>query len=176
MAKLMTPTHKRMWSTKEPSIKTPSRDDLVYMAGLFDGEGSIFLGKGHVKRRQPQVSPHVSVSMCDPEGPMLFFDNFGGHLVRMEFKNGVCRPALSWRLKSAPSIRRFVELVGPFVRTKQPQIMLMEAFLETVVPAGTNTKLADGVQEKRFLLYEMMKEAKRLHGAFPTENVAAGVY
>ena len=53
--------------------------DWAYLAGIIDGEGSIFLSKNNGGK---SVQPHVVVAMSTPQPIKWVYRTFGGHYKR----------------------------------------------------------------------------------------------
>ena len=101
--------------------------DLAYMAGLFDGEGSISIGK-HLKigRWNPTYSLKVTMAMANPYIPHLFQMAIGG-VVKGYERKGKRLPTWYWYLESKKAIP-FLEAIMPYLRLKQDEARLAQEF------------------------------------------------
>jgi hypothetical protein len=101
-----------------------THDDLVYAAGLFDGEGCIQIARQkHARGRNKKAYfMLVTLTMVDPLLPSWLHRGFGGTLFlsRLSRKNPAHRDAWFWSACGANALH-FLEVVGPFMRQKKPQ-------------------------------------------------------
>ena len=101
--------------------------DIAYMAGIFDGEGCISIGK-HQRRKNwnPTYSLKISVVMCNPYIPKLFQMAFGGRIDCYE-RVGYKLPHWNWHLDSKNTIP-FLEAIMPYLRLKRDEARLALEF------------------------------------------------
>jgi hypothetical protein len=101
------------------------REQLIYAAGLFDGEGCV----GVYATAYRHCIVRMAVGMATPQGPSLFAELFGGHVKLCSYRrpkgdgSGYYQPVYHWFLTSARAARALQQLV-PFLREKQPQAVL----------------------------------------------------
>ena len=70
------------------------RNKLLFLAGLFDGEGSFgFWGKGDGRK-----SFQCSVEMCDKDSVKKFADFFGGNVVKPRLRKSHWTQTYKWKL------------------------------------------------------------------------------
>lgn len=105
--------------------------DLSYVAGFFDGEGSITVTP--VKRSPRGLSPNhtlqVSIGNTDPRALEWIHNNFGGSLtVRYPNKKNH-RNVLQWIIRAAMALP-FLRAIEPFVKMKREQVRLGIQFQE----------------------------------------------
>jgi len=101
--------------------------DLAYLAGIFDGEGSISITKSHRNKKfNPTYAIRISVQMCNPYIPHLFLDTFGGSINCYEHK-GNQLPHWHWHLWSTKAIP-FLETLMPYLRLKKNEAELAIEF------------------------------------------------
>lgn len=101
------------------------RTELAWLAGLFDGEGSVNLRfwANHPKCRSG--SWHLTASITNTHAPTILTvrDILGfGHVTR-EVRPAPRRPVYDWKV-AARSAERFLRLIQPFVVTKREQVRL----------------------------------------------------
>ena len=101
--------------------------DLAYLAGIFDGEGSISIARVERKgRKNPRYQLAVSLSICTPYIPNLFKMGFGGS-INVQERGGKRRPIWTWR----PGIKEglcFLEVINPYLRLKKDEALLALQF------------------------------------------------
>ena len=70
------------------------RNKLLFLAGLFDGEGSFGVwGKGNGRK-----SFQCSVEMCDRDSVKKFADFFGGNVVKPRLRKSHWTQTYKWKL------------------------------------------------------------------------------
>lgn len=96
---------------------------LAYLAGLIDGEGSVFLRHGWTRRR---ILPMVRVSNTDPKMIRWIHENFGGterHVMKpteKERRTGKRKkPLYRWETDSILACKALLDAVLPFLITKK---------------------------------------------------------
>lgn len=90
-------------------------EDLAYIAGLFDGEGSISVSRSPNCIKNIRVL--VSVTMCDREGPDFIGSVLGGTVTKLKRKTKTGKDIYSWALyckKAAAAL----ELLLPYLKVK----------------------------------------------------------
>ena len=87
---------------KELQLKMPKEsyenlnetNKLLFLAGLFDGEGSFGVwGKGNGRK-----SFQCSVEMCDKDSVQKFADFFGGNVVKPRLRKSHWSQTYKWKL------------------------------------------------------------------------------
>ena len=70
------------------------KNKLLFLAGLFDGEGSFGVwGKGNGRK-----SFQCSVEMCDKDSVQKFADFFGGNVVKPRLRKSHWTQTYKWKL------------------------------------------------------------------------------
>jgi hypothetical protein len=107
--------------------------NIYYIAGIFDGEGSIGLHKRTVKEssRGYLYYPKIRLGMTG-EGTKIVEElknQFGGHIGwrRYPTKN---RDLLTWTITSKFDIQRFLDAVAPYLIVKKKQAFAVMSFYE----------------------------------------------
>lgn len=110
-------------------------EQLAYMAGYFDGEGSLGLYK---KRRDGvfyAVSTRVTITQLTDDVLRDFFDAFGGALILMdrpERKESKHTRYWSWSCDHQSNARMLVKTLMPYLREKRAEAELMLHYLDNV--------------------------------------------
>jgi len=79
---------------KESYENLNERNKLLFLAGLFDGEGSFGVwGKGDGRK-----SFQCSVEMCDEDSVKKFADFFGGRVVKPRVRKSHWSQTYKWKL------------------------------------------------------------------------------
>lgn len=93
----------------------PTKKQLIYIAGLFDGEGCITYNQ----------SPYVSITSCYPHHLRLISNSMGmGQVRRLREKSGQYRTCYRYELTGRNAID-FLILVHPFLIEKSYQASLL---------------------------------------------------
>ena len=129
-------------------VRLSTRDDCIYAAGLFDGEGSAVLTIRKVKNRNDAARPYRSVVLCASIAntylPVLVWvkERWGGTIsgtVRSRAQDR--RPCFIWNTNSK-NAGLFLADIAPFVRIKRDQVENALAFQATKRRRGS-TPLSD---------------------------------
>ena len=89
-------THKELQlrMPKESYENLNETNKLLFLAGLFDGEGSFGVwGKGNGRK-----SFQCSVEMCDKDSVQKFADFFGGNVVKPRLRKSHWTQTYKWKL------------------------------------------------------------------------------
>lgn len=89
--------------------------NLIYAAGLIDGEGSILLTRG--SRNDKFRHPCVSVSNTSKELIDFLKENFGGTVSKHKTYKAHHKPSWSWSVSYNAAVL-FVEQIRPFLKEK----------------------------------------------------------
>jgi hypothetical protein len=105
--------------------------DKAYIAGFFDGEGSV--GVYH-KAYKENAKKYYTVKMAFSQrkaGTLLWLHGiFGGALVNVKHSNGVSRPYHDLVIEDRKIIRIILRALLPYLREKKDQVELLLAFIE----------------------------------------------
>ncbi len=88
-----------------------SDKELPYIAGLFDGEGSITLVRHRSNRTH---SPQVSIASTDYEVVLWCQKRFGGSIVTKQPRKSNHSVSYDWRLTDRQSLE-FLKLIRPYL-------------------------------------------------------------
>lgn len=119
---------------------------LAYLAGFFDGEGTISILKR--KKGNWNVSHFIRVSIGQKDGATLDWvkENFGGNVYNVKRDN-----SFTWAISDFKAYE-FVKTISPFLRYKKPQADLAIKFYE------------ERIMNSR-------KETKHLHSSLTSEEL-----
>lgn len=103
---------------------TPPLDIVIYTAGIFDGEGTISLGKQH---KTNGIVLRASISSTDID--FLYrirqdWGNLGSIYVRKAVRRPKQKIEGSWRM-SSQQVRHFLALLEPYLRIKRDRARLV---------------------------------------------------
>ncbi len=99
--------------------KTPSESDILYTAGIFDGEGTIAINRNKSAGGGPRWWLLASVANTDMRLHNWLQQTFGGH-IRVNSRKNPARPCYHWTLTSRQAAD-FLRLLRPFLKIKGEQ-------------------------------------------------------
>jgi len=112
-------------------IKTTLNElDLSYIAGFFDGEGSVTIHHNYApspRGKSPNHTLQVSIGNTDPRVIVWIHEHFGGALtMRSGFKPNH-RDVIQWMARSNKAAR-FLRMILPYLRMKREQAEIALTF------------------------------------------------
>lgn len=96
--------------------------NLNYVAGLFDGEGYVYIFK-KVKRNHIGYYVCTGIGMCYKPIIVTLHQNFGGHINASQHKNPKHRTQFMWGLVNQQAAK-FLRQIQPYSVVKQAEIDL----------------------------------------------------
>jgi hypothetical protein len=117
----------------------PTTHDLIYMAGLFDGEGSVGIyqhGKPTARRKVAQFMLIVQLSGTHEPMMQWVHRTFGGN-IRREHDKPTTNPkwSMAWRWKTnSQHAGLFLSSIYPYLKAKRSQVrvaLTFQAHVET---------------------------------------------
>lgn len=149
--------------------------DLRYVAGLFDGEGYVYIFK---KSRQGHVGYYLSAGITMTHRPILeqLHQQFGGHLNgnRTYEQNPNHRTQFHWGLANSVA-GNFIRLIQPFSIVKLDQIDLGLALQDHIDLIGYPKKeQREEVRAFREDLFQKCKAMKKIEFEMIPKKYADG--
>lgn len=130
--------------------------ELAYLAGFFDGEGSISILKNlynmAARRGNPRYDLCARISNQHLETLLRCKEAFGGSIGGSANAN-----AFYWSVSSIKAYR-FLQEIEPFIRIKKSQLQLAKQFQELKSSRRTRTALT----EEELCLYEQFQLAMKM--------------
>jgi hypothetical protein len=117
------------WRSRAARIKGSERD-VLYAAGIFDGEGSIGINRNRTPKGSYRWWLVVSVANIDMRLHIWLQATFGGH-VRVNSRKNPARPCYHWTLTSRQAAD-FLKLLSPFLKIKGEQAAVGMEFQEAI--------------------------------------------
>jgi hypothetical protein len=142
-----------MWESIVEKIMDLKDTEKAYIAGLFDGEGTI----GIWPNSERKYGCRVAIYNTHKEVMDWLSMKMGG-AVDVQSKDK--RPCYRWQISHRQSIRVFIKAVQPYTIIKAAQLRLMLEFFQT----------DSGSQERRMELVQAMKDAKRESHPTPSDD------
>src|SRR5690348_6559177 len=107
-------------------------NDLSYMAGFFDGEGTVGIKFIKSSRKVPLHSPYVTVSQVTP-GVLRWMREYFGGSIYLKPPSAKGQGIWCWQLSQRLAIN-FLKEIQPYLRIKKAEAeLVIEAFQERVV-------------------------------------------
>jgi hypothetical protein len=119
--------------------------DLSYLAGFFDGEGSIVIRQSHT------IYLQINVTQTDPRPLQLYVDLFGGKVSKMH-DDGYWKKSYIWQISSHKAAAA-LEMMLPYLTVKKAQAELAVEFQKLIPPVGD--KSGYGWDERVKLMHEV---------------------
>ncbi len=124
------------------------KTDLAYLAGLFDGEGCITIGKRSDGNKHHYL--RASVEMANEYVPNLLKFHFGGSVHKRDFRNR------GWQIQWAWSIHTkgagfFLKSILPYLKIKRNEAELALEFLKGIHTMGVR------LSEEEYVIREAQK-------------------
>ena len=108
-----------------------SSEILSYVAGLFDGEGSIVIAVVLPNAKRGNISPihclRVTLGMTHQETIQWLHNIFGGHVTQNGNGTHARHPLFLWSVV-ANQAQSFLELIYPYLRYKKEQATIAIEF------------------------------------------------
>jgi hypothetical protein len=104
--------------------------DLSYLAGFFDGEGSIV-----IRANDHTIYLQVNVTQTDPRPLQLYVDLFGGRVSKMHDKS-YWKKSYIWQISSHKAAAALEKML-PYLTVKKAQAELALEFQKLIPPVGT---------------------------------------
>jgi len=138
------------------------RDNLIYLAGIIDGEGCITISYVPSKRGGYRLA--LRVSMYNTAALKLFVVTFGGYVQALSKASGKPEKLVRAEGQKAGSIIR--ELL-PFLRVKQRQAQIALRYCQVHTGKKGFHQSDAELEEKKKLWYEMQEAVHESGGRRP---------
>jgi hypothetical protein len=152
------------------------RDDIVYCAGFFEGEGSVRI-QNH-GRRSRCLQLQVTVVQATLEPLDLFKKLFGGSIARRQMRyRGGYRNLYTW-VASSKSGEIFLRTVYPYLRIKKEEARIALQYRDRIrdqTQYDTRKRLSENEVAERMRLAELIKTVRKEKRAAVQERCVAYV-
>lgn len=102
-----------------PVRVVPTREDVAYAAGLFDGEGCVSIGVSGRNKQRPAYRVQVVVAMTDHNVLRWLQERWGGTIYKQKRHAEHHRPGWQWHLSEGEAIA-FLEKLRLYLKIKGP--------------------------------------------------------
>lgn len=139
-------------------------NQIFYISGLFDGEGSIGISKT-TKNNKSRFKPFLSISMNDIQGLNLVKELFGGNIrignkrIKLDSKNNAYARAYIISYSSYSKIKEILTFLLPSLRVKKEQAITMLEFIDFHENNKGSTKFLVAGQKNNY--YRKLKTLKK---------------
>lgn len=141
--------------------------DIAYLAGVFDGEGSVGMyrrSKFNAKHKSPIWSCHISIANTDFRLLSWLSANVPYGHARVKPRKGNRKIQWEWSIRSRKTISEFLLTVRPFLTVKADQADLLLSLLgaeEETVGRGQGVRLSPETIRQRAAAEVLLKALKR---------------
>lgn len=155
-------------------VEIPTRDDCIYAAGLFDGEGSAVLTVKYVKHRRLAGRRYRSIvlvaSISNTYLPVLVWvkERWGGSVASRKQTLSHHKPDFQWHTNSR-NAAEFLSAIRPHVRIKHDQVENALAFQTTKYYRGS--KATSDVEWQSAMAF--LNRQRALNGSLPLEETTS---
>jgi hypothetical protein len=134
----------KRWEPNIDAIMALTVEDRAWIAGFFDGEGSVMLSK-----TEAGIICKVSVSQKRPAPLQWLHTVFGGSLRHFARKtpNGLDSEAGEWALHGLTGPKVFLKVIRPFTRVKSEEIDVALGILSNDDP--TEVEVMESIEQIR---------------------------
>ncbi len=140
------------------------REELSYLAGLFDGEGTICIQKdnrpcfeGNGKGWNPIYNAALRIGMIDKDSIEQYIKFFKVGQTALETHRERFRPMYRWQVRAKDQVIHVLKLITPFLRLKKPQAILAMRFYEET-PSRRGLFLTEEILNKKQEFFLQMKQ------------------
>ena len=106
-------------------------EDYVYLAGLFDGEGSLYIlhriPKEHEKEKSPRFWLQMQIGMTDKPVIDWLKDTFGGSVLTEHHKEERWKTCYRWRLNNKLAAT-LLQQIRPWLKVKHRKADIAQEF------------------------------------------------
>lgn len=129
-----------------------SFQDLIYIAGFFDGEGCVH---GIIKGDGRPSIPRISIGQKRPE--VLFWIK---EVLNMGTIHKTSKGSSVWRINNKKDVERFISLILPYSKVKREELIVGRRLNDLIRPRGGHTPITLDNQQKRLTFYNQLKKLK----------------
>ena len=140
------------------------REELIYLSGLFDGEGCIMIQKDtrvsendNGKGWNPIYSCGIRLGMVNKESVTRFLEVFEVGQIALEKHRANQRPIYRWQVRAKEQVIHVLKLIIPFLRLKKPQAILAMRFYEETFSRRGTFLTKDHLQKREDFFQQMKK-------------------
>src|SRR3990167_8928955 len=142
-----------------------TKEDLAYIAGLYDGEGCITLVKQIEKRRSKEYiyyNPKASIGMTNRKAIDFVAERFKGNIWFIK-KNGVWKPLYHFDISNCKRVFVFLKEIYPYLQVKKEQARIVLEFIASRENLPNNVRWGESsyTTEHHKLCEEIRKLNKR---------------
>lgn len=140
------------------------REELAYLAGLFDGEGTICIqkdnrpiAKDNGRNWNPIYNVTFRVGMTDKRAIEGFKEFFKVGYVDCEKSYHRYRPMWRYSIRAKDDVKGVIKTIYPFLRVKANQALLALEYFEEC-PSQRGRYLTPEILEKKEWYYQQMRK------------------
>jgi len=123
------PAMERLTKDSSPEQTSLAPEELGYIAGVIDGEGTIGL-RGSIKGRPHWYCPHIMIGNSNLEMLKFIQKLIGGRIYTRKFPDTNNKNCYTINWQSIADVDRILRLILPLLIVKRPQAELLLAWCE----------------------------------------------
>lgn len=154
-------------------MKNATIADLAWLAGIIDGEGSIFVMRNHRTDREREYNYILRISVQSTDeimAPECKNITEEGYVYRVFEKRENQQDSWKWQVNGRAATRILEELL-PYLKVKKNQAELAIQFQKTTKKHWRHMTIEDYKEQER--LYFALKDSKKSNAVKPTFSVYA---
>lgn len=138
------------------------REELSYLAGLFDGEGTLCIQKDTRPRYSdrgwnPVYYTTFRIGMIEQKAIQGYKDYFKIGYVDCEKVYHAFRPMWRYSIRAKEEVKQVVTILLPFLRVKKPQAQLLLQYFEECPSRRGLLMTPEIMARKEYFFYQMKK-------------------
>lgn len=153
--------------------KQPTKEQIVYFAGFFDGEGCIQIEKSITKGTNTHYALRVSIEHTFIPVLELLRDAYGGGIVVAKKNMPHYKQKYVWKLNGRDA-HRFILDITPYLWEKKPQALLADEYVRNVGTGSSGVHRIRNDKSQQEHYHHRMQELKRIEVA-PGQSVTVHV-
>lgn len=135
--------------------------DLAYVAGFFDGEGTIFILYHNYKPfAHLRYALVIAVAQSGRFGELIcnwFKDNFGGLVVNYHYRKWQRKRVWRWECRTALA-SKVLKQICPYLKNKKEQAELAIEFQKYTSKFYKKPHLSDAERIEKYCFYETVRQ------------------
>lgn len=153
----------KSWKHRIRRINIINKSDAIYLAGIFDGEGCVTLGK--MENYKTTYCLNVNVTNTNQLLLEWIKETVGkGGVYKKTRENDYWKDNYVWKINGSLAVS-FLKVIYPYLKVKRIQCDIAFKFGETIQGKQTRVRLTDEERDsRRELFLEMRKANHRNNG------------
>lgn len=145
------------YRTRIRSINKIKKADIYYLAGLFDGEGCVTLGKAN---NNYTPTYHLNVNIVNTNEALIRWVHSvvgKGGVSQKTRENDHWKDCFTWKVNGEHAVE-FIKRIYPYLKVKKAQAEIAIKYGETIKLKGLRMRLTDQEREGRRILFLKLRK------------------